>query len=195
MARLRSIASVVAVGLVIVAFTFAVRSAEPVEESTYDYLHERTLSMQAFIDAAPPGWSVMRARVPPPGGGRVFIASVELPDPCRGVGQSITCDCLPSMVLPPGGVIRDSARDLLAPTSPVAPPLSGDDLVVNGYRTKLVRVIGGACSAIGANETVTIVIPTLGDWIGRTTVVACLRGPGLADLEAELLALIEGAAR
>lgn len=197
MARLRSITSVMGVGLVTGTFMFVLAPVRPVEESAYDFRAERIVSMQAFFDAVPPGWAAVRSRVPPPGGGPFFIASVQLPDPCREVGQSITCDGLPPIMLPPESVVIriDSARALLGPSSLVTPPPDGEDLLVNGYRTKVVRVVGGRCAAIGADETVAIVIPTLGDWIGRTTVVACLRGPGLAMLEAEVLALIERAAR
>ena len=102
MARLRSIVSVVAVGLVAVAFRFVLGPAEPVEESAYDVTVERTVSIQAFLDAAPPGWTAVRTRVPPPGGGPVFLTSFPAPDPCREVGQSITCDGLPPIMLPSG---------------------------------------------------------------------------------------------
>lgn len=191
--RLRWLASVVAVVVTFVfVFVFAIGVVGSREDSAYDFGQERIVSGESFIDAAPPGWSGVRTRVAPPGGGPVFISSVALPDPCREVGRSITCDRLPPIVLPPGGVVIriDTARDLLGPTSLVTPPPLGDELVVNGYRTKLVRDPGGECAAIGADETGTIVVPTLGDWIGRTTVVACLRGPDLAELENELLALI-----
>lgn len=196
MTRVRSITAVVAVGIVTVAFMFLLGPLRLVEESAYDFSAERTVSSQAFIDAVPPDWTAVRSRVPPLGGGPFFITSVPLPDPCREIGESITCDRLPPIVLPHAGVVIriDNARTLVGPSSLVTPPPEGDDLLLNGYRTKVVRVAGGECEAIGADETVTIVVPTLGDWIGRTSVVACLRGPGLAELEAALLAFVERAA-
>lgn len=196
MTRGRSITAVVAVGIVTVAFMFVLGPLRLVEESAYDFSAERTVSSQAFIDAVPPDWTAVRSRVPPLGGGPLFIASVPLPDPCREVGQSISCDGLPPIVLPPGGVLirLDTARDVLGPSSLVTPPPEGEDLMLNGFRTKVVRVAGGACAGVGADETLTVVVPTLGDWIGRTTVVACLRGPDLDALERQVLALLARAA-
>lgn len=196
MAHLRSIIAVRAVGIVTVAFMVVLGPWRPAEESAYDFRAERTVSMQSFVDAAEPDWAVVRSRVSPPGGEPLFIASIPLPDPCREVGDSITCDRLPPIVLPPGGIVIriDTARSLLGPSSLVTPPPDGEDLQVNGYRTTLVRVAGGACAAIGADETITILVPTLGDWIGRTTVLACMRGPGLAELEAEVRAFVARAA-
>lgn len=117
--------------------------------------------MQAFIDAAAPGWSVLRSRRPPPGGGPLFIATVELRDPCRESGEATACDRLPSLELPASEVaIRiETAREILAPASLVTASPVGNDLVVNGFRTKLVRfVVGGSCFASAADETVTVVI-------------------------------------
>lgn len=196
MARVRSITAVGAVGIVTVAFMFVLGPMRPVEESAYDFSVERTVSIQAFVDAVPPGWTEVRTRVPPPGGGPLFIASVPLSDPCREVGASIRCDGLPSIELPPGGVLIriDTRRELLIPSSLVTAPPGGEEVVINGYRTKLVRVDGGACAPVRADRTLTIVVPTLGDWIGRTTVVACLRGPDLAALEREVLGFVARAA-
>ena len=69
----------------------------------------------------------------------------------------------------------------------------GDVVTLNGFRTKVVRDTPGACGPLGADETVTILIPSIADWTGRTTVEACLRGPDLAGNEAKLLAMVEAA--
>ncbi|MGK2849619.1 MAG: hypothetical protein ACSLFN_01720 [Candidatus Limnocylindrales bacterium] len=63
MARLRSITSVMGVGLVTGTFMFVLAPVRPVEESAYDFRAERIVSMQAFFDAVPPGWAAVRSRV------------------------------------------------------------------------------------------------------------------------------------
>lgn len=83
----------------------------------------------------------------------------------------------------------------LRPAS-MAPPLGAQGHAgrqfADGSTTRPMNRIARA--AVGADETVTIVIPTLGDWIGRTTVVDCLRGPGLAELEGQVVAFVARAA-
>ena len=98
--------------------------------------------------------------------------------------------------LQPGGVIVGFGyqRELLGVAFP-EPTGAGDVVTLNGFRTKLVRDAPGACGPIGADETVTLVIPSIADWTGRTTVEACLRGPDLAPNEAKLLAMVEAATK
>ncbi len=75
------------------------------------------------------------------------------------------------------------------------PTGAGDVVTLNGFRTKLVRDAPGACAALGADETVTLVIPSIADWTGRTTLEACLRRPDLAGNEAKLMDMVAAAAK
>jgi hypothetical protein len=131
-----------------------------------------------------------------PYGAPLFLANQPFPDPCGGSTQeAIACLSFPPAVpLQPGGVIVGFGyqRELLGVAFP-EPTGMGDVVTLNGFRTKVVRDTPGVCGPLGADETVTILIPSIADWTGRTTVEACLRGPDLAGNEAKLLAMVEAA--
>ncbi len=67
-------------------------------------------------------------------------------------------------------------------------------ITLNGFRTKVLRETPGVCGPLGGDETLTVMIPSIADWTGRTTVQACLRGPNLAQNEAKLLQMVQAAA-
>lgn len=92
--------------------------------------------------------------------------------------------------LKPGGVLAmwETSRILL----PL--PTAGPIVETNGAKARWEASTPGACSAVGADETITVAVP-----IGQPTplsnvaFVACLRGPGLASSEAAVRALLASA--
>jgi hypothetical protein len=159
---------------------------------------ERIFLPDTVAQHAPPGWQLFETKlqIGIPYGGPIYLSNQPLPDPCAGsTEEAISCVPFPPQVqLDPGGVIVgfDYARELLGVAFP-EPSGAGDIVTVNGFRTKLVRDTPGVCGPLGADETVTLLIPSIADWTGRTTVEACLRGPNLAGNEAKLMAMVEAA--
>jgi hypothetical protein len=70
-------------------------------------------------------------------------------------------------------------------------PSEGEAIAINGSTGRLEVERPGSCGAIGADETIAVLVP-----IGQPTplsniaVVACLRGPDLATAEAHLRAML-----
>lgn len=159
---------------------------------------ERFFLPETIATHAPAGWALYETKLglAIPYGGPVFLANQPFPDPCAGsTQQNIQCfEFPPPVQLQPGGVIVgfNYARELLGVAFP-SPRGAGDVITLNGFRTKVVRDRPGACGSLGAEETVTVVIPSIADWTGRTTVEACLRGPNLAENEAKLLQMVQAA--
>jgi hypothetical protein len=160
--------------------------------------HERFFLPETVATHAPAGWTTYETKLglAIPYGGPVFVANQPFPDPCAGsTQQDIQCFPFPPPVeLQPGGVIVgfDYSRQLMG--VPFPPPIgAGDVIILNGFRTKVLHETPGSCGPLGADETVTVVIPSIADWTGRTTVEACLRGPNLAQNEAKLLQMIQAA--
>ena len=73
-------------------------------------------------------------------------------------------------------------------------PSAGDQVEVNGATGRLQAEKPGACSAVGADETLDVLVP-IGQpkpW-SNIAVLACLRGPDLAAAEAMVRAMLESA--
>ena len=109
------------------------------------------------------------------------------PNPPDARGRA--CDW-PLVALSPNGVLVTwLTTRILAPL-----PSVGEGLVMNGQTTGLAIERRGPCAEIGADETVSILVP-----IGQPTpasniaVVACLRGPDLATAEDQLRAMLASA--
>jgi hypothetical protein len=101
----------------------------------------------------------------------------------------MACDW-PLASLSPNGVLVSWVNNRI-----VAPlPTAGEVLPVNGESTRLQIERPGACQTIGADETLSVLVP-----IGQPTplsniaVVACMRGPDLATAEAEFRAMLASA--
>jgi hypothetical protein len=73
-------------------------------------------------------------------------------------------------------------------------PTAGEEFVVNGARARVQIERPGACGTVGAEETMSVLVP-----IGQPTplsnvaVFACLRGPDLVSAEAQFRAMLASA--
>jgi len=70
-------------------------------------------------------------------------------------------------------------------------PSAGDAVEVNGATGRIQTEKPGSCSAVGADETLDVLVP-IGQpkpW-SNIDVVACLRGPDLATSEAQVRAIL-----
>jgi hypothetical protein len=73
-------------------------------------------------------------------------------------------------------------------------PSAGEVVAANGEQARLQIERPGPCGTIGADETMTVLVP-----IGQPTalsnlaVIACLRGPDLTSAEAQIRAMLASA--
>jgi hypothetical protein len=117
----------------------------------------------------------------------VYQSTSRLTGTCVASGSTgriaETC-AYPIRVLPPGGVLtRWNANGSPAWHMPEA------NTTVAGRRAVETRTAGGWCAVLGATETITVVIPRAvpGLWYQMD---ACLRGPGLPRLEAQIKSML-----
>jgi hypothetical protein len=117
----------------------------------------------------------------------VYLSTSQLRAPCAvrtGPGRiAETCE-YPIAVLPPAGVlVRWSNNGLPAWHLPKA------NTTVAGREAVETRTSGGWCATLGGTEAITVMIPraVAGNWYQMD---ACLRGPGLAEQEAEISTML-----
>jgi hypothetical protein len=117
----------------------------------------------------------------------IYLSTSRLEGPCTirtSPGRIAETCVFPIAVLPPGGVlVRWSANGVPAWRLPKA------NTTVAGRKAVETRTGGGWCATLGGTETITVMIPraAAGNWYQMD---ACLRGPGLADQEAEISAML-----
>lgn len=109
------------------------------------------------------------------------------PNPASAEGRA--CDW-PLAELGPNGVLVTWLTTRILQSLPTG----GEPVEVNGATARWQATKPGTCGAIGADETIDVLVP-----IGQPTplsnvaVVACLRGPNLASGEAMVRAMLESA--
>ena len=117
----------------------------------------------------------------------VYLSTIRLTGTCvasNSTGRIAETCAYPVRVLPPGGVLtRWNANGSPAWHMPEA------NTTVAGRRAVETRTAVGWCAVLGATETITIVIPRSapGHWYQMD---ACLRGPGLPRLEAQIKSML-----
>ena len=103
--------------------------------------------------------------------------------------QGRACDWPLESLAPNGVLVSWVTTRILQPL-----PTAGEEFVVNGARARLQIERPGACGTVGAEETMSVLVP-----IGQPTplsnvaVFACLRGPDLASAEAQFRAMLASA--
>ncbi|MBF6605909.1 MAG: hypothetical protein IVW53_10050 [Chloroflexi bacterium] len=147
----------------------------------------------------PVGWSRWQPNDPDPlvGGPLIYLSTDPLradcatrpgasPNPMNARG--VTCTSLTSLS-PDGVFVEWVAQRLLSRL-----PTSGEPIAMNGSTARPQIERPGSCRDIGADETISVLVP-----IGQPTplsnivVVACLRGPDLSLAEVQVRAMLTSA--
>ena len=115
----------------------------------------------------------------------VYLSTQTVQDPCSTNGNTTSCG-FPVRQLKPGGVLVTWNA-----SNPPAMALgSGSRLKVDGRQAARVDTKGGICRSIGADKTVDVLVQTSPLPSTLTEMTACLRGPGLAQEQKSLDALL-----
>ena len=115
----------------------------------------------------------------------VYLSTQPLHDPCSTQGNTTSCG-FPVGQLEPGGVLVTWNA-----SNPPAVGLGpGTRIQVDGRTARRVDTAGGICSSIGADRTIDVLIETRPLPSTLTEFTACLRGPGLAQAEQSVDALL-----
>lgn len=188
--RRRLLAAIGAIGvLAVAAGSFAVWSAaspgaKPVPLATY-----RNSFMTFRYPAAwsPRVWQTTELHFHP----MLYLSTQPTHNPCRtetaaGDGTSIACGAAVDR-LAPGGVVIVWQNQGYPGTSLAS--FTGRSMQIDGRPAKLSAGRPRTCGAIGADEEISVNIarPLAGNW---TSIDACLRGPGLAEKERQVRALL-----
>ena len=115
----------------------------------------------------------------------VYLSTQPLHDPCGMAGNTLSCG-FPVSQLEPGGVLVTWNA-----SSPPAISLpAGSRTQVDGRPARRVDTAHGICRSIGADRTTEVLIQTQPLPAPLTEFTACLRGPGLAQAEKSVDALL-----
>jgi len=115
----------------------------------------------------------------------VYLSTQPVQDPCSTKGNTTSCG-FPVKQLEPGGVLVTWN----ASTPPAMALGPGSRIRVDGREARRVDAAGGMCRSIGADRTIDILIATRPLPSTPTQFTACLRGPGLAQEEKSVEALL-----
>jgi hypothetical protein len=115
----------------------------------------------------------------------VYLSTQPVQDPCSTRGNTTSCG-FPVKQLEPGGVLVTWNA-----SNPPAMTLgSGAPVRIDGRPARRVDTAGGMCRSIGADRTIDVLIATHALPSTPTEFTACLRGPGLAQEEKSVDALL-----
>ncbi len=115
----------------------------------------------------------------------VYLSTQPVQDPCSTKGNTTSCG-FPVKQLEPGGVLVTwNASN--PPATALGP---GSRIRIDGREARRVDTAGGMCRSIGADRTIDILIATRPLPSTPAEFTACLRGPGLAQEEKNVNALL-----
>lgn len=115
----------------------------------------------------------------------VYLSTQPVQDPCSTKGNTTSCG-FPVKQLEPGGVLVTWNA-----SNPPAMTLGpGSRIQIDGHQAARVDTAGGLCRSIGGDRTVDVLIATRPLPSTPTEFTACLRGPGLAQAEKSVEALL-----
>ena len=115
----------------------------------------------------------------------VYLSTQPVHDPCSTKGNTTSCG-FPVAQLDPGGALVTWNA-----SSPPATGLGpGPRIRVGGRPARRVDTPGGMCRRIGGDRTIDVLIQTRPLPSTPTEFTACLRGPGLAQAEKNVDALL-----
>lgn len=115
----------------------------------------------------------------------VYLSTQPVHDPCSTQGGTTSCG-FPVGQLQPGGVLLTWN----ASSPPTSELESGSRIRVDGDPGRRVESAPGICRAIGADKTISVLVQTRPLPSTPTELTACLRGPGLAQEEQSVDALL-----
>jgi hypothetical protein len=115
----------------------------------------------------------------------VYLSTQPVHAPCSTKGNTTTCG-FPVDHLQPGGVLITWETNGLLATD-LGP---GPQIQVDGHPAARQEKTGGECRKIGADRTIDVAIETKMLPSALTYFTACLRGPGLAQAEESVYALL-----
>ena len=118
----------------------------------------------------------------------VYLSTQPVHDPCSTQGKTTTCG-FPVDRLKPGGVLVSWLYNGL-PAAGLGP---GKRIEVDGRPARIVETTGGICRRIGANRTIDVLVAVQPLPSALVEFTACLRGPGLAQDEHDVTALLASA--
>ncbi|HEY2741145.1 MAG TPA: hypothetical protein VGI69_03060 [Gaiellaceae bacterium] len=115
----------------------------------------------------------------------VYLSTQPLHDPCSTKGNTTSCGFPVDQLDPGGALVTWNA------SSPPATGLGpGPRIRVGGRPARRVDTPGGMCRRIGGDRTIDVLIQTRPFPSTPTEFTACLRGPGLAQAEKNVDALL-----
>ncbi|HEX4325065.1 MAG TPA: hypothetical protein VHZ77_10595 [Gaiellaceae bacterium] len=115
----------------------------------------------------------------------VYLSTQPVHNPCSTKGNTTSCG-FPVQHLEPGGVLI-TWNASYPPAVGLGP---GSRIRVDGYLARRADTTGGICRSIGADRTIDVLIQTRPFPSTLTDFTACLRGPGLAQSEQSVDALL-----
>ena len=117
----------------------------------------------------------------------VYLSTQPVHDPCAMRGNAVFLRLPSSNGFSPGGVPGHLER-----RNPPAVGLGqgGSRIRVEGHPARRVDTAGGMCRSIGADRTIDVLVQTRPLPSPLTEFTACLRGPGLAQAEKSVDALL-----
>jgi hypothetical protein len=175
--------------LAVAAGSFAVWSAaspgaKPVPLSTY---RNSFMTFRYPATWSPSVWQTTELHFHP----MLYLSTQPTHNPCRtsaavGGGTSITCGAAVDRLAPGGVVVVWENRGY--PGTTLA-DLPGRSTRIDGRPAKISTQRPGNCRGVGADEEISVAVarPVPSNW---TSIDACLRGPGLAEQERQVQALL-----
>ncbi|HZT94449.1 MAG TPA: hypothetical protein VE985_08235 [Gaiellaceae bacterium] len=115
----------------------------------------------------------------------VYLSTQPVHDPCSTRGNTTSCG-FPIRQLRPGGVLI-TWQASGPPAIALAP---GPRTRIDGHPARRVETAGGMCRGIGADRTIDVLIEVQPLPSTLIEFTACLRGPGLAQEEKSVAALL-----
>jgi hypothetical protein len=115
----------------------------------------------------------------------VYLSTQPVHAPCSTKGNTTTCGFPVDSLQPGGALVTWETNGLLA--MDLGP---GTQIQVGGHPATRQEKNGGECRRIGADETIDVAVETSPLPSALTYFTACLRGPGLAEAEKSVDALL-----
>jgi hypothetical protein len=115
----------------------------------------------------------------------VYLSTQAVHDPCSTHGNTTRCGFPVRQLEPGGALVTWNASN--PPAVGLGP---GTRIQVDGHPATRVDTAGGMCRSIGADRTIDVLVQTRPFPSTLTEFTACLRGPGLAQAEKNVDALL-----